>query len=105
MEEIIERLDKADDWGPCWPPLSPAQKVSFVKAAGRTLKAVDDVPMIAWRERGAEPDGFEYVFKPTDALTLDDYRELYGYLLSAFKYLCGQRGQCPHDEEDDNPTF
>jgi hypothetical protein len=101
MEEIIERLDKANYWEGCWPPLSPKQKVSFVKAAGRSLRAVDEVPMIAWREREAESGGFEYVFKPTDALTLDDYRELYGYLLAAVKSLRDQQDRYPELEEEE----
>jgi hypothetical protein len=100
MEEVIERLDKAGYWEPCWPLPSPAQKVSYVKAAGRALKAVDDTSMIAWREREAESGGFEYVFKPTDTLTLDDYRELYGYLLAGLKSLRHRQDRYPEIEAE-----
>jgi hypothetical protein len=59
--------------------------------------------MIAWREREAESGGLEYVFKPTDALTLDDYRELYGYLLAAVKSLRDLEDRYPELEEEVDP--
>ncbi len=75
-EEIAERLDKADYWQPCWPPLSRQEKIGYVARVCRTWKTEDRVPMIAARECQVYPGQLGYMYKPTDALTPEDYRDL-----------------------------
>jgi hypothetical protein len=97
--EIADRLNKADYWQPCWPPLSPQEKIDYVERVCRTWTAEDGVPMIIAREAQVYPDVIAYEYKPTDALAEKDYRELLGIHHERLYQSRGREGHVMENDE------